>query len=72
MSSSTCKAPWPPAEHCLPNLDTLEEISRGEDRQQQELLPPEKPDDSREGRLARILETPPGALKTARIARYAR
>ena len=40
--------PWPPIEFCLPNLDTLEDISRGEHLQQQELFR-EPPDDSRAG-----------------------
>jgi hypothetical protein len=45
---------WPPIEFCLPNLDELERISRGE-RETQRMLFDEEPDDSRAARLARIL-----------------
>lgn len=46
---------WPPLEFCLPNLDRLEEISRGT------LLPepPAKPrDQSKEARVARLTDLP--------------
>ena len=49
---------WPPLEFCLPNLDELERISRGEVRQQ--VLFAEPPDDSRAARLVRILANVPG------------
>ena len=50
--------PWPPLEFCLPNLDRLEEISHGEYQTQRELFP-ERPDDSRAGRIARLTAAPP-------------
>ncbi len=46
--------PWPPLEFCLPNLDRLEEISRGEHLTQRSLFDDEPRDDSRDGRLARL------------------
>jgi len=45
---------WPPAELALP--DTIEEIERGRRIEHQELFQ-EPPDDSREGRLRRLLAT---------------
>ena len=51
---STTYTDWPPEWARLPNLDTLEEISRGE-RVQQQVLFVEPVDDSRAGRLARVL-----------------
>jgi hypothetical protein len=58
--------PWPPPEFCLPNLDTLEEISRGE-HVEQRLLFVEQPDDSRAARLARILAGVPGVTTGSRM-----
>lgn len=40
---------WPPLEFCLPNLDELERISRGEVPE-----PPAERDNSKAGRLARL------------------
>ena len=42
--------PWPPAELLLP--DSIEEIERGRPPKQQSLF---EPDDSREGRVRRLL-----------------
>ncbi len=46
--------PWPPLEFCLPNLDTLEELSRGGPVVQKSLQF-DLPDDSRAGRVSRLL-----------------
>lgn len=54
---------WPPEWARLPNLDTLEAISRGEQSEQLELFH-EPVDDSRAARLARILANVEG-VKTA-------
>jgi hypothetical protein len=67
MNTTRIIEQWPPLEFCLPNLDRLEEISRGEHVAQQELFP-ERPDDSREGRLARILGTVQGVTTGDRLA----
>lgn len=56
MNATKLREPWPPIEFCLPNLDTLEEISRGQQPIQRELFS-DLPDDSRDGRIARLCET---------------
>ncbi len=50
-------APWPPAEYRLP--DDLDEIEAGRPPRQLPLLA-EPADDSRQGRLARLLADVPG------------
>ncbi len=50
--------PWPPLEFCLPNLDTLEELSRGGPVVQKSLLLELPPDNSRETRIARLCSIP--------------
>jgi len=62
MNSLTATA-WPPAELALPN--DLHEIERG--RIGQRVLPAEQPDDSRRGRLARLLGTIPGVTTADRL-----
>jgi hypothetical protein len=47
------KEVWPPKEYRLP--DTLESIEAGQPDRQRELFD-EKPDDSRQGRFARLTE----------------
>jgi hypothetical protein len=54
MSRPGKKRPWPPLELCLPNLDELERLSRPDVVQQQQELFPDRPDDSRQGRLRRL------------------
>jgi len=56
-------APWPPAEYALP--DALDEIEQGQ-RTQRELFP-EQADDTRAGRLARILAGVPGVVRADRL-----
>ena len=53
--------PWPPAELMLP--DSIAEIERGRIAQK-ELFPP---DDSREGRLQRLLADIPGVKRASRL-----
>jgi hypothetical protein len=53
---------WPPAELGLPNLETLERLSRPNVQEQQVELCVDRPDDSREARFARILGTVPGVM----------
>ncbi|MCG2685366.1 MAG: hypothetical protein L6306_17315, partial [Planctomycetales bacterium] len=52
-------APWPPEWAALPDLEELERLSRPSTGQRQRELFPEPPavarDDSRDGRLARLL-----------------
>ena len=55
--------PWPPAEYALP--DALDEIEQGRRIQQQ--LFDEPVDDSRAGRLARILAGVPGVVRADRL-----
>jgi hypothetical protein len=52
MKTKQTVSEWAPTELLLPNLDRLEEISRQE---RQLELSINKPDDSRAGRLARLL-----------------
>jgi hypothetical protein len=66
----TSRDQWPPIEFCLPNLDRLEEISRGEHVEQRELFV-EPVDDSREARLQRLLDGVPG-VRTANIMQVRR
>jgi hypothetical protein len=66
MKTKQKPEPWPPIEFALPNLDTLEEISRGEHVEQQRLFP-EPIDDSRAARLARILAGVPGVQTADRL-----
>jgi len=47
--------PWPPAGCDLPDLATLDALSRGEQPKRQAELFPERPDHSKAGRLARLL-----------------
>lgn len=61
MRRSKLTDPWPPIEFSLPNLDRLEEISRGEHVEQPEMFV-EPIDDSREGRLRRILGSVQGEV----------
>jgi len=57
-TKSKTPTPWPPPEYALPdNLDTIEQGRR----QQRELFPV-VPDDSQEGRLARLLALPGAGL----------
>ena len=60
---TTYNGTWPPIEFALPNLDRLEEISRGEHVEQRRLFS-EPVDDSRAARLTRILAGVPG-VRTA-------
>jgi hypothetical protein len=55
MSRPGKKQPWPPVELCLPNVDELERLSRLDVAEQQRELFPNRPDDSRAGRLSRLL-----------------
>jgi hypothetical protein len=54
---------WPPVEHALPS--TFEAIEAG--RIEQQGLFQEPPDDSRAGRLARILGSVPGVMTADRL-----
>jgi hypothetical protein len=61
------EAEWRPAWAMLPDLDTLERLSRPGGGQRQRELFPQQRDETREGRIARLLDLP-GVVTADRLA----